>query len=1462
MTVISLQPPPQPAQFGRRQNTSQLAPGPTTTAPSTTSSPARNPGSFSRQTAHAMAQLHAQYAEASSSRTDPNGGIHSSEAGHVLSGPWQPTANGTRTVSPGVPSRRPSSAPGDKQGGPSTDGGHSDDEVSSAVARPKPPLLRSKSEHGLRHDDPDDVDEGHYEWGARHGFEDHYQSEDIISQLANNWYMYFTDKRHETTGKPKSPTFEIQDWRMRDRLKTVSAALVICLNIGVEPPDQLRTVPGAKLEAWQDPTVPPVGKALENIGKSLQAQYETMAIRTRYKQYLDPSIEETKKFSISLRRNAKDERVLFHYNGHGVPKPTASGEIWVFNKNYTQYIPVSLYDLQQWLQAPTIFVWDCSEAGNILKNYHRFVEKHEHEEEEQALKDPNYEKMSFRPYIHLAACDTKENLPTNPLLPADLFTCCLTTPIEMALWFFVLQNPLKTNLTPERAKKLPGRLQERRTPLGELNWIFTAITDTIAWTTLPRPLFRKFFRQDLMVAALFRNFLLAQRIMPVYGCHPQSYPELPDTRRHPLWDSWDHAVDMALAQLPMLEKKETEGVPYEYVNSTFFTEQLTAFEIYLTRGDALSQKPPEQLPVVLQVLLSQQHRLRALILLGRFLDLGPWAVQLALSIGIFPYVLKLLQSAAQELKPVMVFIWTRVLAVDISCQQDLIKDNGYTYFAAIMKPQETLPVVGVVLDEHKAMCAFILAMLCKGFKPGQIVCNSTDIMTYCLQYIAHPENPLLRQWSCLCISQLWSDLPEAKWRGIRENAHLKLSFLIRDPCPEVRAAMAYAMTTFLGIPDVTDEVARIEEGIAWAMLELATDGSPLVRKELLVFFSHFVLRYESKFLVAAYEQLLEEKEYLLFPPPEDGLDHKMGLHYARRENRERDGTIKPTAFGVAHNSVFAACWKHINIMSVDPHPEVQRDATTILDYVHHALLHSPVGSQAQALMDDILRRARKVSRGDMSQRSSVAGTRTAAAQPMPPPGLLKRTASYLFGPLMGTLDGSSATSAPPAPPGLQRTMSQRSRKGPGLENGPPEQNDRASSPASYHVAPEPLCAGYKERKPDEMPSLPLVSTFLDWSTEYFREPQMKVPEAEEPGSHEYNERLWRRSRNEAVLRETQPQKTHARTHRWNNQIGVISNGSQPSKMVFHQFENYVAVADDGNTIAVWDWNANGRKSRFSNGNPEGSRISDMRFINEDDQALLMTGSSDGVIRVYRNYDSDEGVELASAWRALTHMVPSNVNSGMVFEWQQVNGQVLVAGDERVIRIWNAGQEMCTHEIPARSGSCVTSLTTDQMTGNIFVAGFGDGAIRVFDARMKPQETMVRKWKDESRQWVRSVHMQRGGQRELLSASRNGKVHLWDIRMEQPLKTFQTTRDVLRTASTHEHLPVFAVGTSAHLVKVFDFDGNELSRLEPYSSFLQGHKGTPIAATAFHPHRMLLGCAARGDNYISLYTCGNERVGPF
>jgi len=73
-------------------------------------------------------------------------------------------------------------------------------------------------------------------------------------------------------------------------------------------------------------------KAVEIVGANLQHQYERWQPRARYKLSLDPTVDDVRKLCSSLRRNAKDERVLFHYNGHGVPRPTANGEIWVFNK--------------------------------------------------------------------------------------------------------------------------------------------------------------------------------------------------------------------------------------------------------------------------------------------------------------------------------------------------------------------------------------------------------------------------------------------------------------------------------------------------------------------------------------------------------------------------------------------------------------------------------------------------------------------------------------------------------------------------------------------------------------------------------------------------------------------------------------------------------------------------------------------------------------------------------------------------------------------------------------------------------------------------------------------------------------------------------------------------------------------------------------------------------------------------
>ncbi|KMP01826.1 hypothetical protein CIRG_01965 [Coccidioides immitis RMSCC 2394] len=1111
-------------------------------------------------------------------------------------------------------------------------------------ARPTSTLVRAKSDHWLKSDGENDAKKDDDEdFELRHGWQEEYTSSEYLKILNSppvkligfeNFYMYFNEKRHDTGGIPKEQTgsWLQQDWRMRDRLKTVSAALAICLNIGVDPPDVVKTNPSAKLECWVDPTSSggAQNKVMEQIGKKLQEQYETLSLRTRYKQYLDPSVDETKKFCISLRRNAKDERVLFHYNGHGVPLPTPS-----------------------------------------------------------------------------------------------------------------------------------------------------AITDTSAWNTLPRALFKKLFRQDLMVAALFRNFLLSERIMRTHECRPISSPELPETHTHPLWQSWDLAVEMVLSQLPALLEHEEGKRHYEYQHSSFFSEQLTAFEVYLSSGPTESN-PPDQLPIVLQVLLSQAHRLRALILLSKFLDLGPWAVHLALSIGIFPYVVKLLQSAAQELKPVMVFIWARIMAVDHTVQNDLLKDNGIHYFITILNPSIGIPVGNV--SEHRAMCAFIISIFCKEYPQGQNVCLSPELIEFCLHHLMDVENPLLRQWCCLCISMLWNNFAEAKWMGIRCSAPARLCELTMDPVPEVRAAMLHALTSFIGIPDLTDQVAQVEEYLATAIVPMGNDGSALVRRELLVFLSTFVKRYQNKFLVTAYEQLLEEKHL---------LKHSVSGSKDTQPPPFRD-------HGVSHNTIYGSLWKLLLILSVDPQEEVAQDAGVVVDYVYKILFDSPVGSLAQDVRDEVLALHRR-SRSKKPQPSESVEVKK--IRPETPPVQipskqegylslsLRRTASVAAS-LKNLAFGSAATidqrpSSPLNPSGRQTmaknrmTITPRGRAPPEWTR-PPEVNDQPVSAGQYGQAPTPPSRGVNPRDLTKEPSIPLKSNFLEWSTEYFREPQMKPNEPDEPGSADYNQRLWRRARNERIIVETQQLKDKGGSGRWDVALTLMSNPSQPAKMCFHQFEDHLAVADDRDTIC-------------------------------------------------------------------------NKNAGLVLDWQQGQGKALIAGDVKVIRVWNAATEVCTNDISARSGSCITSLTSDQVAGNIFIAGFGDGAVRVFDQRLKPTTAMVKVWR-EHKQWITNVHMQRGGVRELISGSRNGEVRLWDLRMDNSIDTIQATKDTLRTLSVHEHAPVFSIGTNRHEVKTFNVDGSYLSSFEPHGSFLSQSRTSPVVGAAFHPHKMVMACSALYDNYVNLVSC--------
>ncbi|KAJ8501646.1 hypothetical protein ONZ45_g12060 [Pleurotus djamor] len=1495
---------------------------------------------------------------------------------------------------------------------------------------------------------------------------------------------YWQAKRHLTCGNPSPPppwSARPPPWRGQSpgKLKTANAALVICLNIDVDPPDVVKTNPCAIMETWIDPHTMPSHKALEAIGSNLQHQFEGLSNKMVYKPILDPCFEDLSRFCRALRKSAKEDAVLFYYNGHGVPKPTASGELWCFNKSYTQYIPVSLSEVQTWLGSPGVYIWDCSAAGNLLNNFNIFAERRDREIlANNGVRADGTPIQLYMNSVQLAACLAHESLPTCPELPADLFTSCLTSPIDIALRYYMLTHQLPFGVSASMVMQIPGDLKDRRTPLGELNWIFTAITDTIAWTTFSREIFTRLYRCDLLIASLFRNFLLAERIMKSYGCTPHTYPALSPTNTHSMWDAWDLALDTCIRQLPVLLNKDPEipppaasndpahqftplglglrtgrvgsnpmpsdpSKPNPYVPNRFFTDQLKAFEVWISRGGSaltrrgtfsiptepngtgihqysdysrsvwssehlVPRKPPEQLPIVLQVLLSQPHRLRALILLSQFVDLGPWAVHLVLSIGIFPYISKLLGAAGTDLRPVLIFIWARILAVDPSVQQDLVQSPGYLYFTKVLSLRDDDATSHSALpnsSEHKAMCAFILSAISRGFINGQTVCWNEHVFDYCLERLTS-EDFLLRQWAALCIAQIWCKYDEAKIYGVDRGSQDTFLQLLLDQSPEVRCAALYALSTFMGAngrrlegPDDTGDgggggtgiMHQLEEMVHFRMevavvlsacLSIQSDASPMCRKELLVLISCLVKEWRGWFVVCAWVYWEEDRRWKSgIANGLHGDDDITGQAIAEWLDSIGDEDLPlREEFRLVLSSVFTI-YVILLDLSVDPYNEVATHGQTIVDYITALLMESPFTRvEGSTLLTPPLTSSKNGPTASPQPRARVVsgGTIPGALSPNPVrPGLsrsdtmtstissgvsntLKRTSS--FANALKSLTGSIVFPSVEEPSPVSATTTTINVTHPSPNNGgpqsqhglrdmfdvsrPPSPNlniaqymppyPRPSTPSttdgsplrrSSDLPPQPpmdisacdvmdalfeddmerLRARRRVRKSSERRShsiqhntgssspcnstfsqdsassiilglgygagikdvLPLRSTFYDWSLEYFTEPQMRQTEADEPGSVQYNYQVWRQQRNESVIDETSKQAEHAERCRWDRPVASLHVQGHPLTMAFHAYDQHLIIANEADSVTVWDWSQKKKLSQFCNGNPKGTSVTSLHIINQDVGGLILTGTSDGVVRLYRNYDPviDQGpVQMVSSFRALQDLLNLSQGSGIITEWRQSGAQLFVGGDSRTIRIWDAHTELIHSDILTHAESPVTSIASDRNTSCVFTSTFADGIVKVFDRRMPSTDAVVRQYAEHT-SWVQNLcwHPTSGGQ--FFTASLEGDVKLWDLRgSSASQKTWDLFPNGLSAFDVHPHTGVFAATSAitpvywkSQRTVVHAFD-RELSKFN-VSTGLSVYPPRPLPSSyiprstslVFHPTEMLYGLG-EPDGTVRIIGC--------
>uniref|UniRef100_A0A9J8D3I5 Regulatory-associated protein of mTOR n=1 Tax=Cyprinus carpio carpio TaxID=630221 RepID=A0A9J8D3I5_CYPCA len=1275
--------------------------------------------------------------------------------------------------------------------------------------------------------------------------------EEEVDMTDWNLPLAFMKKRH--TEKIEGSKALAQSWRMKDRMKTVSVALVLCLNVGVDPPDVVKTSPCARLECWIDPLSMSPQKALETIGSNLQKQYENWQPRARYKQSLDPTVDEVKKLCTSLRRNAKEERVLFHYNGHGVPRPTVNGEIWVFNK-----------------------------VAAINPN---------HPLAQMPLPP------SMKNCIQLAACEANELLPMNPDLPADLFTSCLTTPIKIALRWFCMQKSAKLvpGVTLDLIEKIPGRLNDRRTPLGELNWIFTAITDTIAWNVLPRDLFQKLFRQDLLVASLFRNFLLAERIMRSYNCTPVSSPRLPPTYMHAMWQAWDLAVDICLSQLPTIIE---EGTAFRH--SPFFAEQLTAFQVWLTMG-VENRNPPEQLPIVLQVLLSQVHRLRALDLLGRFLDLGPWAVSLALSVGIFPYVLKLLQSSARELRPLLVFIWAKILAVDSSCQADLVKDNGHKYFLSVLA-DPFMPA------EHRTMAVFILAVIVNNYNTGQEACLQGNLIAICLEQLNDPH-PLLRQWVAICLGRIWQNFDSARWCGVRDSAHEKLYSLLSDPIPEVRCAAVFALGTFVGnSAERTDHSTTIDHNVAMMLAQLINDGSPIVRKELVVALSHLVVQYESNFCTVALQFIEEEKNYAVPSPANstetgnvtpsrdspaiprlrsvnsytnlraattartlnkslqnlnlneeggpaafspgnlstsssasstlgspDNDEYLLSFETIDKMRRVSSYSSLNSLIGVSFNSVYTQIWRVLLHLAADPFPDVSDLAMKVLNSIaYKATMNARTqrildsGSLTQSAPASPTSKGTLIHQAGASHRSKPSSSPSSGSPPMP------------------GASSSSLTNEVPKPP-VREGLPTRPPYTPTLGGQAPHSQQFPRTRKMFDKGPDQTAEdGDEAAAHRSFISVSLQTGLCDWSAKYFAQPVMKIPEEHDLESQVRKEREWRFLRNARVRRQSQ-RITQRGVTRLDDQIFINRNPGVPSVVKFHPFNPCIAVADK-DSICFWDWEKGERLDYFYNGNPRYTRITAMEYLNGHDCSLLLTATDDGALRIWKNFADQRNPEMVTAWQGLSDMLPTTRGAGMVVDWEQETGLLMTSGDVRVIRIWDTEREMKVQDIPTGADSCVTSLSCDPQR-SLVAAGLGDGSVRVYDRRMGPNECRVMTYREHGA-WVVKAHLQKEPEGHIISVSVNGDVRFFDPRTPESINILQTVKG-LTALDIHPQANLFACGSMNQFIAVYNSNGDVISNIKYYDGFM-GQRIGAISCLAFHPYWPHLAVGSN-DYYMSIYS---------
>ncbi|GMF12432.1 unnamed protein product [Phytophthora lilii] len=213
------------------------------------------------------------------------------------------------------------------------------------------------------------------------------------------------------------------------------------------------------------------------------------------------------------------------------------------------------------------------------------------------------------------------------------------------------------------------------------------------------------------------------------------------------------------------------------------------------------------------------------------------------------------------------------------------------------------------------------------------------------------------------------------------------------------------------------------------------------------------------------------------------------------------------------------------------------------------------------------------------------------------------------------------------------------------------------------------------------------------------------------------------------------------------------------------------------------------------------------------------------------------------------------------------------GNSSMLRGWDLRQEKCTVALSTQTDSCITSMASDESIPGMVVSGFGDGTLRIFDSRSRPDYAVKTIMKEHS-SWVVQTHIY-AGRNELLTGSVTGELKFWDLRYpKNSVKSLEAHRSPMTALAVHDYAPIFArcvlayyyarvnckiltfvfpyfSGSHNQFIKVFRSDGEQLALIRYHEGFL-GERIGPVSCLAFHPHRLFLAAGAT-DSVVAVYS---------